>query len=78
MVTRPDDDRATRAARMALWVCVPVLVVVSPVAIYGGQILTVSGATVTGQALTIVGFVLLAMAVIGVIALLVTRNRKRR
>jgi hypothetical protein len=78
MVTRPDDDRASRASRAALWVCVPVLVVVSPVAIYGGQILTVSGADVTGQALTIVGFVLLAMALVGVIVLIVTRRRKWR
>ena len=76
MVTRPDDDRAARAARIALWVCIPVLVVVSPVAIYGGQILAVAGGTVTGQVLTIIGVVLLVMAVIGMVALIVTRRRK--
>ncbi|WP_345764225.1 hypothetical protein [Diaminobutyricibacter sp. McL0608] len=75
MVTRPDDDRATHAARIALWVCVPVLIVVSPVAIYGGEILAVSGATAAGQALTIIGYVLLAMALIGMIVLIVTRKR---
>lgn len=76
MVTRPEDDRAAHAARIALWVCVPVLVVVSPVAIYGGQILVAAEDTVTGQALTILGAVLLVMAVIGVVVLIVTRPRK--
>jgi uncharacterized membrane protein len=60
---------------MALWVCVPVLVVVCPVAIYGGQILAVAGDAVAGQALTILGFVLLVMALVGVIVLIVTRRR---
>lgn len=75
MVTHPEDDRAARAARIALWVCVPVLVVVSPVAIYGGQILSVAGSALPGQVLTIIGFVLLAMAVVGVIVLIVTRRK---